>query len=81
MHYGCSNFDTIKSVSSLPKAKMPIFKNHTYFSVTSLVLNDVHVRDNNVINPSHEKSVLVTGKEELNLKTMDVKVMLVRCLF
>ena len=30
-----------------------------YFSVTSLVLNDVNVRDSNVIKPSFKESVLI----------------------
>ena len=40
-------------------AKMPIFKNRAYFSVTPIALNDVNIRGGNVIKPSHEKSVPV----------------------
>ena len=38
---------------------MPKFKNRAYFSVTSLVLNDVNVRDSNVKQPSLKESVLI----------------------
>ena len=33
------------------KATFPIFKNHTYFSVTFIALNDVNVRGGNVKKP------------------------------
>ena len=33
--------------------------NRAYFSVTSLVLNDVNVRESNVIKPSLKESVLI----------------------
>ena len=45
------NFDTIKNVLSWYKALFLIFKNHSYFSVTSIALNDVNVRGGNVIKP------------------------------
>ena len=38
---------------------MPTFKNRAYFSVTSLVLNDVNVRETNVIKSSLKESVLI----------------------
>ena len=44
MHCVYWNFDAIKIVLSCLKAAFPIFKNHAYFSVTSIVLNDVNVR-------------------------------------
>ena len=53
---------------------MPVFKNCTYFSVTSLVLNDVNVREGNVVKPSE---LVLASKKKLNLKTKDVKFMLV----
>ena len=59
MHSSYSNSDTIKFALSRSKAKMQIFNNNVYFSVTSLALNDVHVREGNIIKPPHEKSVLV----------------------
>ena len=43
------NSDTIKIVLSWYKATFPIFKNHAYFSVTSISLNDVNVRGGSVI--------------------------------
>ena len=43
------NFDTIKIVLSWYKATFPIFKNHAYFSVTPIALNDVNVRVSNVL--------------------------------
>ena len=49
MHCVYLNFDTIKIVISWYKAKMPIFKNCVYFSVTSIALNDVNRRGGNVI--------------------------------
>ena len=49
MHCVYSNFDTIKIVFSLYKATFPIFKNHAYFSVTSIALNDVNVSGGNII--------------------------------
>ena len=51
MHYVYWNFDTIKIVLSLYNATFPIFNNHTYFSVTSIALNDVNVSEGNVIKP------------------------------
>ena len=60
MHCVYFNFDTIKIALSWYKAKMLIFKNRAYLSVTSIALNDVNVRGGgNVINHLHEKSVLV----------------------
>ena len=62
---------------------MSTFKNHAYFSVTSLVLNDVNVRESNVIQPSLKESVLIRSykllavKRKLNLKTMYVPFMVV----
>ena len=51
MHCVYWNFDTIKIVLSWYKATFPICKNRAYFSVTSIVLNDVNVRGGNVIKP------------------------------
>ena len=51
MHCVYLNFDTIKVVLSWYKATLPIFKNHAYFSATSIALNDVNVRGGNVIKP------------------------------
>ena len=51
MHYVFWNFGTIKMVLSWYKATFPIFKNHAYFSVTSIALNDVNVRGGNVTKP------------------------------
>ena len=51
MHCVYWNFDTIKIVLSWYKATFPIFKNHAYFSVTSIALKDVNVRGGNVIKP------------------------------
>ena len=64
---------------------MPTFKNHAYFSVTSLVLNDVNVREGNVIKLSLKESVLIRSqiilavKGKLNLKTINVLFMVVNC--
>ena len=44
MHCVYRNFDTIKIVLSWYRATFPIFKNHAYFSVASIALNDVNVR-------------------------------------
>ena len=44
MHCMYWNFDTTKIVLSWCKATILIFKNHAYFSVTSIALNDVNVR-------------------------------------
>ena len=44
MHCVYWNLDKIKIVLSWYKATFPIFKNRTYFSVTSIALNDVNVR-------------------------------------
>ena len=49
MHCVYWNFDTIKIVLSCYKATFPIFKNRAYFNVTSIALNDVHVRGGSVI--------------------------------
>ena len=49
MHCVYLNFDTIEIVFSWNKATFQIFKNHAYFSVTSIALNDVNVRGGNVI--------------------------------
>ena len=38
---------------------MPTFKIRAYFSVTSLVLNDVNVRESDVIKPPLKESVLI----------------------
>ena len=66
---------------------MPIFKNRAYFSITSLVLNDVNVRDSNVYN-RHSRSQylsevnkLLAVKRKLNLKTMNVQFMVVSRFF
>ena len=62
---------------------MPIFKHHSYFSVTSHVINDVNVREGNVKNRHtgnqywSDVNSGLTGKRELHLKIMDVKCMLV----
>ena len=51
---------------------MPTFKNRAYFSVTSLVLNDVNVRDSNVIQPSLKESVLIRSYYTFgSLKTIE----------
>ena len=49
MHCVYSNFDTIKIALPWSKTEMPIFNNHAYFSVITLVLSDVNVRGGNVI--------------------------------
>ena len=49
MHCVFINFDTIKNVLSWYKATFPIFKNLSYFSVTSIALNTINVRGGNVI--------------------------------
>ena len=51
MHCVYLNFDTIKIVLSWYKANFPIFKNHAYFSVTYIALNDVNVRGGTEIKP------------------------------
>ena len=51
MHCVYLNFDTIKVVLSWYKATFPISKNRAYFRATSIALNDVNVRGNNVIKP------------------------------
>ena len=48
MHCVYWNLDTIKIVLSWYKATFPIFKNHAYFSVTSIALKDGDVRGGNV---------------------------------
>ena len=65
---------------------MPTFKKRAYFSVTSLVLNDVNVRYSNVIQPSRsqylsEVNILLAVKRKLNLKTVNVPFMVVSCFF
>ena len=49
MHCVYWNCDAIKIVLFWYKAIFLIFKNRSYFSVTSVALNDVNVRDGNVI--------------------------------
>ena len=63
-------------IEVINRTKMPTFKNRAYFSITSLVLNDVNVRESNVIN-RHSRSqylsevkTILAIKEKLNLKTM-----------
>ena len=51
MHCVYGNLNTIKIVLYWNKATFLIFKNHTYFSVTSIALNDVNVRRGNVMKP------------------------------
>ena len=51
MHCVYCNFDTIKILLSWYKVTFPIFKNRTYFSVTSIVVKDVNVSGGNVIKP------------------------------
>ena len=51
MHCVYWNFETIKIVLSWYKTTFLIFKNHAYFSVTSVALNDVNVRGGNVVKP------------------------------
>ena len=51
MHCVYWSFDTIKIVISWYKATFPIFKNRAIFSVTPIALNDVNVREGNVIKP------------------------------
>ena len=51
MHCVYWNFDTIKIVLSWYKATFPISKSRSYFSDTSIALNDVNVRGGNVIKP------------------------------
>ena len=51
MHCVYRNFDTIKIVLSWYKASFPIIKNRVHFSTTSIDLNDVNVREGNVIKP------------------------------
>ena len=38
---------------------MPTLKNRAYFSVTSLVLNNVNVRESNVNKPSLKETLLI----------------------
>ena len=45
---------------------MPTLKNRAYFCVTSLVLNDVNVRESNVIKPSLKELVLIRSKNNLS---------------
>ena len=45
MHCGYWNFNRLKIVLSWYKAKFLIFKNRAFFSVTSIALNDVKVRE------------------------------------
>ena len=65
MHRVIWNFDTIKIVLSWYKATFPIFKNYAYFSVTSIVLNDVNVRGGNVIKPFAQE--IGTGQKCVSL--------------
>ena len=58
MHCVYWNFDIIKIVLFWYKATF--FKNHAYFSVTSIALNDVNVRGGNVIKPFAGE--IVTGQ-------------------
>ena len=51
MHCVYWNFDTIKIDLSWYKATFPISKNHAYFSVMSVALNDANVRGGNVLKP------------------------------
>ena len=51
-HLAHSNLDTIKNGLSWFTAKMLIFKNHPYFTVTILVGKDVNVKRGNVIIPT-----------------------------
>ena len=51
LHCVYCNFDTIKIVLSWYKATFPIFKNRSYFRVTSIVLNDVSIRGGNALKP------------------------------
>ena len=65
---------------------MQTFKNRAYFSVTSLVLNNVHVRESNVVKHSRsqylsEVKIILVVKGKLNLKTMYVPFMVVSCFF
>ena len=52
MHSVYWNSDTVKSFLSWYKATFPKFKTRAYFSVTSISLNDVNVREGKVIKPS-----------------------------
>ena len=49
MHCVYWSFDTIKIVLSCYKGIFLIFNNHTYFSVTSIALNNVNIRSGNII--------------------------------
>ena len=66
---------------------MPTFKNRAYISITSLVLNDVNVRESNVINRYSrsqylsEVKIILAIKELLNLKTIYVPFMVVSRVF
>ena len=51
MHCVYRKFHTIKIVLFRYKSIFLIFRNHAYFSVTSVALNDVKVRGGNVIKP------------------------------
>ena len=58
-----------------------------YYSVTSLVLNDVNVRESNVINRHprsqylSEVNIILAVKRKLNFETMYVPFMVVSCFF
>ena len=62
---------------------MPTFKNRAYFSVTSLVLKDVNMRESSLIKPHSrsqylsEVNIILAVKRKLNLKTMYVPFMAV----
>ena len=77
----------MKHVLSLPRIQMPTFKKCAYFIVTSLVLNDVNVRESNVIKPSLKESVLsdvyiiLGDKRKMNSKTMHAPFMVVNRFF
>ena len=77
----------MKSVLSRSKAKMPIFKNHVYFSATSFVLNDVNVSGGDITYRNSRDRYwakvdsVLAGKRELNPKTIDMPFMLLNCLY
>ena len=67
---------------------MPTFKSRAYFSVTSLVFNDVNVRECIVIQPSLKEpqylsqvNIILVNIRKLNLKTMYVPFMVVSRFF
>ena len=79
MHCVYCNFDTVKIVLSWYKATFLIFKKHVYFSVTSIAVNDINVKDGNVKNPVCTRNrygskvcIVIADKGKMNQLTMDM---------